>query len=179
MSPSCPVSHSSLMIDSEKLKTLGQPEIRGIIEDLETLGLYNPLNKVFSDLPHSPYFALFWVIFVISIVPKMYLFGNCHINKVLKRINNRMDGLPVVYGLVTIFRQYNSSLTNSFLDYMDYYIRSCVESLINSKQEMTYDLAVAIRFLDVFQRLSKQPVLRRTPLPDVIFNNYENWLNNS
>lgn len=121
--------NSALMIDQGKLKGLSKPEIRGVIEDLETLGLHNPLNKVFCDLPHSPYFALFWVVFVISIIPKMYLFGNCNTKTVLKKMGNRMEGLTIIYGLVTIFKQYNSSLTKSFLDYYRVYVKSSVESL--------------------------------------------------
>lgn len=168
------------MIDRDQLKSLTQTDIRGVIEDLETLGLNTPLNKVFSDLPHSPYFALFWVVFVISILPKIYLFGNCNTHTVLKKMNQKSDGLPVVYGLVTIFRQYNATLTDTFLEYLRGYVKSCVEAVATSaKQEMTYELAVAIRFLDMFQTLTKRPALRpRTTLPDLIFNNYEHWLNN-
>lgn len=44
---------------------------------------------------------------------------------------------------------------------------------------MTYEVAVTIRFLDLFQSLSHQEVPSTgTQLPDVIFNNCENWLNN-
>lgn len=47
----------------------------------------------------------------------------------------------------------------------------------STKQEMSYDIAVSIRFLDLFRTLAKQPHTERSLLPDVIFNNYENWLN--
>lgn len=49
----------------------------------------------------------------------------------------------------------------------------------STKQEMTYEVAVAVRFLDIFQSISHQEVPSRgSQLPDVIFNNCENWLNN-
>lgn len=119
------------MIDKESLKSRPASEIRGLIEDLETLGLYNPINKVFCDLPHSSYFALFHVIFTIATIPKMFLLGNQNNTKtMLKRLgNHRNDGLPVIYGLVTIFKQYNSSLMDIFLEYYSVYIKSSVATL--------------------------------------------------
>lgn len=126
------------MIDKGELIKRKASEIRGLIEDLETLGLYNPINKVFCDLPHSSYFALFYVIFAIATIPKMFLLGNQNNTKTMfKRLgNHRIDGLPILYGLVTIFKQYNSSLMDTFLEYYSVYIKSSVVSLARYECEM-------------------------------------------
>lgn len=121
--------HRALMIDKEKIKCKDSTDIRGIIEDLDTLGLYNPWNTVFCDLSHSPYFALFWIVFIIATIPKIYLFVNGNTNAMLKRIGNRSSGLLMVYGFATIFRQYNPALMKTFVDYYSVYIKSCVENL--------------------------------------------------
>lgn len=82
----------SLVIDSSKLKGKSELPIKSLIDDLETLGLQNPMNKIYRDLPHSSYFALFWTIFVIATIPKMFLFGNSNNRTVLKRIGQKFDG---------------------------------------------------------------------------------------
>lgn len=50
--------------------------------------------------------------------------------------------------------------------------------LFSPKQEMTYDLAVSIKFLKIFQSVTKYSPTGNNRLPDVIFNNCENWFNN-
>lgn len=115
------------MLVPEQLKSLPKSDVRGIIEDLETLGQYDTLGKVFCELPHSPYFALFWALFAISTIP-MHLSGSANNSKTaVKRV--RADGLPLIYGFVTIFRQYNRSLAGTFLDYYCVYIRASVEAI--------------------------------------------------
>lgn len=115
------------MLVPEQLKSLPKSDVRGIIEDLETLGQYDALGKVFCELPHSPYFALFWALFAISTIP-MHLSGSAN-KTAVKRMTLRADGLPLIYGFVTIFRQYNRSLADTFLDYYCVYIRASVEAI--------------------------------------------------
>lgn len=164
------------MIEKDSLKSLSRSDIHGIIEDLETLGLCDPMNKIFHDLPHSSYFVLFWVIFVISMIPKIILFGNSNTKAVLKKIGQRTDGLPLVIGLAVIFKHYNRSLVEVFVEFYSVYIKSCVETLASLKTEMTLDLAVAIRFLEIFLTFTKHPQCLQKFIPDAVFNNYENWL---
>lgn len=168
------------MIDKEKIKCKDSKDIRGIIEDLDTLGLYNPWNTVFCDLSHSPYFALFWIVFIIATIPKIYLFVNGNTNAMLKRIGNRSSGLLMVYGFATIFRQYNPALMKTFVDYYSVYIKSCVENLarygkfeqltkhntnaINSIQSETGD---DIRFGGLHK------ILENIPVGDKVFANRE------
>lgn len=80
------------MIDKTHLKTKPDYPIKSIIDDLEMLGLHNPINKIYRDLPHTPYFALFWTIFIIATIPKMFLFGNSNKKAVSKRIGTKVDG---------------------------------------------------------------------------------------
>lgn len=105
-------------------------KVHGIVEDLELLGLENPFNTVFCDLQHNQYFSLLWVVFVISQIPKIVLFGNCVEKSPIKRFQNRTDGLPMVYGLVTIFKQYNTAVTRTFLDYFTVYLKFAVEAVV-------------------------------------------------
>lgn len=81
------------MIDCAKLKEKSANlPIKSLVDDLETLGSHNPINKIYRDLQHSPYFALFWTIFVIATVPKIFLFGNSNNSRSLKRIGQKIDG---------------------------------------------------------------------------------------
>lgn len=117
------------MINKDTLKVFAQGDTHSLIKQLETLGIYNPLDKVFRDCSHTAYFSMFWLIFIISIIPKMFLLGNSNDKTSLKKMGSRIDGMSILYGMVTIFKQYNPLLTQEFIDFFNLYIKATVESI--------------------------------------------------
>ncbi|XP_055382308.1 WASH complex subunit homolog 5 isoform X2 [Condylostylus longicornis] len=136
-------------------------------------GLYEPLEQVFVITKNSHFVSLLLFLFTISHIHKFKYFKTIDC-LVAKNSKDHLDCNPLVFGLLTVLKQFNPNVMELYLDYMCQYINSFVDYNLRMKQEINSDTQMVIHFMEIFIKLanmSRQKLLER--IPEVVLNYYE------
>lgn len=146
----------------------------GLNKYLEAAGIYNPYDKVYIKTKLlNGNIQLFLFLFVISQFPKLVYMKNIT-SFVSKKSSDQIDGFPFIIGLVTLFRQFNSDIINSFVEYLCQYTISLVNSFLSVNHELSMETQMVLEFLETFCRIAHVPKKNiQLYIPDVILNQYE------
>ena len=109
------------------------PLLSTLASYLEVSGKSNPLETIYITSPPLPELPLMVFLFVLSVLPQMDYDPRldtfvCPSKKV------PLDGAPFVVGIVTLLKQYHSSHTTVFLQFMGQFVRaSMAEALLGRR----------------------------------------------
>ena len=139
----------------------GNPTLPYISNYLESSGISNPITKIYITTEPIEHIACLLFLYVIHYTQKLTWQSSLN---TLTNTNNsiNLDGAPFVVGVITLLKQFHSSYTHTFLDYLGQYIRSTISTSIkidpdsSTKKDLTLPIQVrkVICFLSEFCRFS-------------------------
>ncbi|XP_069477717.1 WASH complex subunit 5 isoform X2 [Ambystoma mexicanum] len=123
---------------------------------LEAAGNHNPLNKIYITTKRISYFPVVIFVFLIAQLPKLQYMKN--LGMACRKPADPVDWPPLVLGILTLLKQFNSRYTEQFLSLIGQFIRSTMEQCTSQKMpEMPADVVGALMFLEDYVRNTKLP----------------------
>jgi len=141
---------------------------------LENVGLNDPLRKIYvtTEIIHD----LSSVIFLLLLRQVGKFTFDAHLGTKPSGKKNVVDDTPYAIGLVTLMKQFHSSILPEFLGYLGQYVKSLINEFVeNSPKTMTYPIEAQkmLVFLDVFSKYGNIPrSLVEEYVPAYIFTEY-------
>ncbi|TSK20198.1 WASH complex subunit 5 [Bagarius yarrelli] len=143
---------------------------------LEAAGIHNPLNKIYITTKRLPYFPTVNFLFLIAHLPKLQYTKNQGMT--CRRAADPVDWVPLVLGLLTLFKQFHSRYTEQFLALIGQFIRSIMEQCTSQKiPDMPADVVGALMFLEDYVRYTKlSRKVVEAHIPSFIFDEFRTVL---
>eukprot|EP00005_Dracoamoeba_jomungandri_P006405 CAMPEP_0174262476 /NCGR_PEP_ID=MMETSP0439-20130205/12995_1 /TAXON_ID=0 /ORGANISM="Stereomyxa ramosa, Strain Chinc5" /LENGTH=1153 /DNA_ID=CAMNT_0015347191 /DNA_START=64 /DNA_END=3525 /DNA_ORIENTATION=- len=136
------------------------PLLSELTKYLETMGLHEPIHKIYITTSPIQSFPVLMFLFIISQMPKFYYNNTLRNIMSKKKDKHAVDGAPFVVGVVTLLKQFHSAYTQKFLAYLGQYVRSLVSVSVGSdtKGKMTdlpEEVTNVLLFLQEFCKYGK------------------------
>jgi len=141
---------------------------------LENVGLNDPFGKIYvtTEVIHD----LSALIFLMLLRQVGKFTFDAHLGTKPTGKKNLIDDTPYAIGLVTLMKQFHSSILPEFLGYVGQYIRAIINEFVESNPKtMSYplDAQKMLVFLDVFIKFGNIPrTLVEEYIPAYIFTEY-------
>ncbi|XP_067928374.1 WASH complex subunit 5-like [Watersipora subatra] len=118
---------------------------------LETVGISNPLDKIYITTKNIPSLSLAMFMLVTSQLPKLQ-YSKSVATMMSKRLQDGIDGPPFVIGCLTILKQFNSTQTDIFFQLMSQFVKSMSFDGTGNPKVMDFptDAISAMLFLEEF-----------------------------
>lgn len=131
------------------------PLLPEVSKYLDTAGFNNPLTKIY--ITSEPLEGLACVMFLFVLAQLTKLKWNKRLNTLdSKNQKDPIDGAPLVVGVITIFKQFHSSQTQQFIQYLAQYVNVTVSNECSPKTTALPPHAVSVLlFLEQFCSFSK------------------------
>lgn len=129
----------------------GSPLMAEFTKYLEAAGFNHPISKIYLTIKPLEDFPLFMFFLVLSMIPKLRYdkgFGG-----LIKAKRDAIDGVPFVMGVITILKQFHSSVTHEFLAYLGQFVRSHINSSYaraSKAEELSVEVLNVLIFLEDF-----------------------------
>ncbi|XP_022909938.2 WASH complex subunit 5 [Onthophagus taurus] len=134
-------------------------------------GMNNPCNKIYVTVKTKEAYASILFMFVVAHLQKLYFFvsgGN------IKRTIDQYDGPPLIFGLHTVIKQFNTNLNDLFIQYLCKYVIQLSKQSSLKSMDVNQDAFLALKFLDSYATLSKtSKEYLRNHVPDELFYLYQ------
>ena len=133
------IPFSLLLFFRSLLNELENPETQEKFKDNKVLvdvkdylmytGSYDPLEQIFVLCKNSHNVSLFFFLFVIAHITKLQF--STQIQSLIAKTNkDKIDGIPLIVGLITILQQYHKDVKLMFITYLCQYVKILAESNI-------------------------------------------------
>ncbi|XP_058120822.1 WASH complex subunit 5 [Anopheles ziemanni] len=119
-------------------------------------GLYDPYQKVYLKQDSPRFLPLVVFLYVIALLSKFQYMENVD-SLVAKKKNESVDGHPLTVALLTLFRQFDGTEMDVFLQYICQYVLSFVHANLEAKQPVGMEALFGLRFLEIFTRVAEIP----------------------
>jgi WASH complex subunit strumpellin len=118
---------------------------------LEAAGFNHPISKIYLTIKPLEDFPLFMFFLVLSMIPKLTYdkgFGG-----LICKGRDQLDGVPFVMGVITILKQFHSSVTHTFLAYLGQFVRGHINNSYtraSKAEELSEEVLNVLIFLEDF-----------------------------
>lgn len=119
---------------------------------LEAAGFNHPVSKIYLTIKPLDDFPIFLFFLILSQIPKL-TYDKSFGGLVCKDKKQPLDGVPFVVGIVTILKQFHSSVTHKFLAFLGQYVRSHINSSYtraSKAEDLSAEVLNVLIFLEDF-----------------------------